>query len=189
MNLEYLIQSYGYLAVLVGTFMEGETILILAAFASYQGYLALPWVVLSAWCGACCGDQMFFFLGRKWSGRVLERFPSWRDRAVRVHKFLDRFQPWAIFLYRYMYGFRSITPFVIGNGPMPAVRFIPLNMLSVFLWAAVVGSLGYLFANTLGSVLGSLKKFEMIIAGVIALAGFSFWYFGLRHEKKKSGRL
>ena len=37
--LEHYIETYGYLAVMIGTFLEGETILVLAGFAAHQGYL------------------------------------------------------------------------------------------------------------------------------------------------------
>jgi membrane protein DedA with SNARE-associated domain len=40
--LESLIDTYGYPAVLVGTFFEGETVLVLGGFASHRGYLACP---------------------------------------------------------------------------------------------------------------------------------------------------
>ena len=64
MTLQSLIDTYGYLAILVGTFFEGETILVLGGFAAYRGYLHLPWVIIAAFVGSLCGDQLFFFLGR-----------------------------------------------------------------------------------------------------------------------------
>ncbi len=186
MNLEHIVQTYGYAAVLLGTLMEGETILILGAFAAYQGYLAFPWVVVCAFCGAFCGDQLFFFLGRRWSGVILDRFPTWRERMVKVHLFLDRFQTWAVLIYRFMYGFRSITPFVLGSGSIPVFRWVSLNLIAVAAWAVSIGFLGYLFAGALHSLLGNLKKFEISIAALIAVLGFSVWYFVLRREQKKN---
>ena len=38
-DLPGLIDAYGYLAVFVGAFLEGETILALAGLAAYRGYL------------------------------------------------------------------------------------------------------------------------------------------------------
>jgi membrane protein DedA with SNARE-associated domain len=37
MGLESLINTYGYLAILVGTLLEGETILVLGGFAAHRG--------------------------------------------------------------------------------------------------------------------------------------------------------
>jgi membrane protein DedA with SNARE-associated domain len=39
MTLESILDTYGYLAVLVGTFLEGETILVLGGVAAHRGYL------------------------------------------------------------------------------------------------------------------------------------------------------
>jgi len=63
MDLQSFIENYGYAAILVGTFLEGETILILAGPAAHLGYLNLPLVMLAAFLGSLSGDQLFFCLG------------------------------------------------------------------------------------------------------------------------------
>jgi len=78
MTLESIVDTYGYVAVLLGTFLEGETILVLGGFAAHRGYLALPGVILAAFIGSLCGDQLFFFLGRRHSQAVLARRPHGR---------------------------------------------------------------------------------------------------------------
>ena len=64
-----VITGLGYLAILTGTVIEGETVLIAAGFAAQRGYLSLPLVLLAAWVGAASGDHFFFALGRC-KGRV-----------------------------------------------------------------------------------------------------------------------
>ena len=63
------VANYGYLAVFIGTLLEGETILVAAGFAAYRGLLDLPSVVLVAIVGGTLGDQTAFQLGR-WKGMV-----------------------------------------------------------------------------------------------------------------------
>ena len=75
MNLAGLLATYGNLAVAVGTFLEGETILLMAGFAAHCGYLDLSKVILVAW-GGLLGDQFYFFLGQRYGDRILARFPS-----------------------------------------------------------------------------------------------------------------
>ncbi|OGW54076.1 MAG: hypothetical protein A2Y81_02175 [Nitrospirae bacterium RBG_13_43_8] len=50
--LENLIKTYGYWAMLIGTFLEGETILIIGGFVAYLGYLKLSLVMLIAFIGS-----------------------------------------------------------------------------------------------------------------------------------------
>ena len=47
-NLEILVSAYGYPALFIGTFLEGETILVIAGFLAHRGYLELPWVIVIA---------------------------------------------------------------------------------------------------------------------------------------------
>ena len=68
--MESLIENYGYLAILIGTLLEGGTILVLGGFTAHQGYLALPWVILAAFAGSLCGDQLFFI----WDADTVRRF-------------------------------------------------------------------------------------------------------------------
>ena len=68
MNWEFLIGNNGYFVLLIGTFLEGETILILAGLAAHLGYLYLPWVIVVAFIGTLSGDQLFFTLAAGMAG-------------------------------------------------------------------------------------------------------------------------
>ena len=190
MTLDRLIDTYGYWAILVGTLLEGETILILGGFAAYQGYLGLPGVILVAFMGGLCGDQLIFFLGREYGGRILASFPSLQSRIDKVNKLLERFHTWLILIYRFMYGFRMITPFVMGISSLPARRFILFDVISVLAWAALIGTGGYLFGSGLQVLMGDLKKHEIKILMVIVAAGLCIWmiHFLRRRRPKTSSR-
>ena len=41
-SLPQLVADYGYLAVFVGTLLEGEAVLMLAGYAAHRSYLSLP---------------------------------------------------------------------------------------------------------------------------------------------------
>ena len=182
-SLERFIDSYGYWAVLVGTLFEGETILILGGFAAYRGYLELPWVILCGSLGAFCGDQVFFFIGRRYSGPIQARFPSWRTRVDRAHAKLERFQTYLIMVYRFMYGFRSVTPFVIGTSHIPTRKFFFLNILAVLLWAFLVGTGGYLFGNALQTLIGKYRaKFLGAVVATI-ISAWVIWFFVRKKPK------
>ncbi len=190
MSLEHLIENYGYLAILLGTFLEGETILVLAGFAAHQGYLELPGVILAAFLGSLCGDQLFFFLGRRHSRFVLERRPAWKQRVEKAGRLLERFQTWMILCFRFLYGLRTVTPFVIGMSPVATVNFVLLNMAGALIWAVVVGSGGYLFGHALETFIGRVRHYEALILSAIALAGLVIWsghfYRRRRHSVKRN---
>ena len=59
MELASLIQTYGYGIVLIGTVLEGETVLTLAGFAAHRGYLQLPLVIVTAAVGGGQAGSIF----------------------------------------------------------------------------------------------------------------------------------
>ena len=59
MSLATLLEHYGYLAVFVGTFAEGESMLLLGGYAAHMGYLALPWVLATAYVSAAAALAVF----------------------------------------------------------------------------------------------------------------------------------
>jgi len=183
MTLESFVTSYGYPALLVGSLMEGETIVIIAGFLAHSGHLNLPWVILTAFVGAFSADQFFFQIGKRKGKTFLESRPRWEPRADKIRHFLVHYQVIAILAYRFVYGMRTITPIVIGTSGYSTLRFVGLNFCSTFLWAAVVSTAGYYFGHLFEQVLQDLKHYELIIMLVIAVVGVTVWFFRYRRKR------
>jgi membrane protein DedA with SNARE-associated domain len=191
-SLEAFIATYGYFALLVGTFFEGETFLVLAGFAAHQGYLDIPWVILVAFIGTLSGDQVFFYVGRRHSALVqsiLAIYPHWLNRVERVQSLIERHQTALTFIFHFLYGLRIAFLVVIGLSRVPAGRFFVLNFFSALVWAVSMGLAGYLFGSALGMIIGDLKGLENCVLGGIALVGGLFGIFQLLGWRiLKSGR-
>jgi membrane protein DedA with SNARE-associated domain len=171
MSLAQLLADYGYLAVFIGSLLEGETILVLAGFAAHQGYLSLTLTLTIAFVGGTLGDQIFFWLGRAWGPSLLDRLPHSERRVRRVKELLERHHTPVIIGIRFMYGLRIIGPIVIGACEVPLWRFAVLNMVGAAIWAPLVGGLGYLFGDALGLLKVDVKQFEgLVLALIIAVA-------------------
>ena len=175
MTLQHLIDSYGYLALVVGTFLEGETILVLGGIAAKLGYLRLPWVIVSAFVGTLMSDQLFFFLGR-WQGQaLLLKHPHWNARAEKVHRMLERHRIPIIVGFRFVYGFRTITPFIIGMSRVPIIEFIIFNIIGAAAWASAIACLGYAFGKAMELLLGDIRHYEKWLLLSVIAAGIGIW--------------
>ncbi|HEX6177032.1 MAG TPA: DedA family protein, partial [Thermoanaerobaculia bacterium] len=75
MSPEALLERFGYLAVFLGTFLEGEAILVIAGFFANGGQLKFIPVTLVGFAGAYIGHLFWFWLGRRHGVRLLDRFP------------------------------------------------------------------------------------------------------------------
>lgn len=173
--LQQLIDQYGYLALFIGTFMEGETIYVLAMLAAKLGYLDPVTTMLVGFVGTLAGDQFFFFLGRLKGRDVLRKRPTWRLRIRYIDRLLRR-RPYAVMLgYRFLYGIRAITPFAIGLSGIPIRKFFFLNVAGAALWAFIIGVLTLMFGELLEKYLGNLKRYEFMLFGILIAIGLTIW--------------
>ncbi|WP_319381828.1 DedA family protein [Thiomicrorhabdus sp.] len=186
MDFEGLISEYGYLAVFIGSFLEGETVLIIGGFLAHNGHLALQWVMLSAALGSFFGDQLYYYIGRYKGKSYLESKPSWKRRSDKVFDYLNRHPVLFILGFRFMYGLRTVAPFVIGASGFPPLRYTILNVVGVTLWAIAIGSLGYYLGRFAEQILNDVQKYELWILGFIALTAFSYWVYRLRKTRREA---
>jgi membrane protein DedA with SNARE-associated domain len=174
-----LFQRYGYWIVLGGTLLEGETILIMAGYAAHLGYLRLPWVMVVAFIGSFTGDQGMFLLGRYFGASLLQRFPRFKKSVERVRSVLDRRGTLLMLGFRFVYGFRNTTPFVIGMSALPARRFSPLNAAGAVVWAIGISVLGFVFGEAVEVVLHKTRRVEEYALVGLLIAGSAI--FLVRH--------
>lgn len=186
MTIEWAIMHFGYAAVVLGTFFEGEIILILAGFAAHRGYLSLPPVIAAAFFGSLLGDQLYFFLGRNRGRSVLEKHPGWEGRIARFRRLMASHDILIILFFRFLYGLRTVAPFAIGLSDIPSWKFVILNSVSAAMWAVSIGVLGYLFGQTMELVMDEIKRYELtVMAALLFLA--IVMYAIRRYRSRKKG--
>lgn len=170
-----LIADYGYYALFLGTFFEGETFLVAAGFAAHRGLLELPWVVAIAFVGSTLGDQAAFFAGRRYGETLLVRYPALVPLVVKMRALLQRYHAPLILVVRFLYGLRIAGPLAIGMSEVPVFRFLFLNMSGALLWSVSVALAGYYFGAVLELAPLDLKHFDEAILLAILVAGGGFW--------------
>ena len=185
MSLESIIAQYGYVALILGTALEGETILVIAGYLAHRGYLHLNYVIAAAMFGTFAGDQIFFQLGRHWGTPFLARRPHWQGRADRVRRLLNRHRILLVMSFRFMYGIRTVTPFVIGMSGFPRKVFVPLNAASAAIWATVIGCAGFAFGKVFEHALNDARRFERpVVLGIVGI-GIVIWFWRSRCLRQK----
>lgn len=173
-TLTSLIARWGYAAVAVGVFFEGETIVLVAGAMAHRDLLSLPGVVVAAFAGSLIGDQLWFHLGHRYGRGFTARRPSWRKRAARAEALLTRYGTFFVIAFRFLYGFRTITPVVLGVTAYPAARFTFLNAIGAALWAIAFTLAGYGLGAGLKGVLGRATHVEELLLAAVAV-GALMW--------------
>ncbi|WP_114192907.1 DedA family protein [Edaphovirga cremea] len=182
-DIAQFITDYGYWALFIGCLAEGETVTLLGGIAAHHGLLNLPWVLGVVALGGCLGDQILYFVGRKFGPRILKKLHRRQHQIRRANQLINHHPMMFVLGVRFMYGFRILGPLIIGASKMPPSRFVPVNILGACLWAIIWVLLGYFFGHMMQSLLGSIDKkvsgiFFLIAAIVIVLIAklaFGLW--------------
>ena len=188
LDLPALIDTYGYFAVALGAFLEGETVLALAGLAAHRGYLDFPLVVIVAAIAGFAGDQLYFHLGRHHGARILARYPDARARADKFDAMLARWHAPLIIGIRFMYGFRIVGPVLLGMGRVKHSTFVLYNALGALLWAPLITGIGFLFGEAIRAILHDLKDVEIWGLGVLLLIALGVFVFHKIHERRLRGQ-
>lgn len=176
MDIAYLIQTYGYFAVALGSFLEGEAVLLAGSLAAYHGHLALPVVMSIAALASFLGDLPYFFAGRRYGPRVLQRFPSLQGKQSRMESMMHRHHVSLILCLRFLYGMRIAGLLALGMSRMRVLRFLLLDFIGAIVWSAGICAAGYgasgLFRHLFGKGAApeQLTLFAAVLAGTVLLA-------------------
>jgi membrane protein DedA with SNARE-associated domain len=168
-----LVATYGYLAVLVGAFLEGETVLAMAGLAAHLGYLDFATVVVIAAVAGFAGDQFFFFLGRFRGAQLLARFPAAQARAHQFDALVARWHAPIIVMIRFLYGFRILGPILLGMGKCRSTTFVAFNAMGAAIWAPLVAGAGWIFGHAIEKVLEDVHEYEVWLLAAVAVAGLA----------------
>ena len=185
--MDALIANLGYVAIFVGTFLEGETILALGGVAAGYGYLSFTGVMAVAVLGAFLGDQTAFFVGRRYGQRILARFPSLAAKAPRVQQLLRRWDAPAVIVLRFLYGLRIAGPIVIGSCGISPWRLALFNLIGTLLWAPLVTGIGYFAGQALEAWIGRLRHVQILALMALVLAAVICWVVIVWRRTRRSG--
>jgi membrane protein DedA with SNARE-associated domain len=166
-----LLEHYGYYAVFLIGLFEGETILMLGAYAVHQGYLSMLPLIGCGALSAFCADQFYFHLGRRNGAELLAKRPKLAAHIERVGGFIARHPVATIFITRFAWGFRVVMPATLGMGTLSAATYAALDAVAAVAWAAIVALFGVEVTGVVHGLVGRLRPHEhLIVFGAVAIA-------------------
>jgi membrane protein DedA with SNARE-associated domain len=185
---------YGYWAVAAMLLLEGaglplpgETILLSASFLAYSEHeLQLPWVIAVGVVATTAGGELGFAIGQHGGRPLIERyrhiFSISSATILRGDRLFERYGAPTVFLARFLFGMRVLAALLAGALHMPWRKFALFNFLGAAVWVSVICGTGYLFGGRWGRLAHDLKRFDLAVAIVIALALLWWWW-----RKRKPG--
>jgi len=186
MTPELLLQKFGYLAVFIGTFLEGETILVIAGFMAERGYMQIITVIAVAFVGAYTGHVFWFWLGRSKGVKLLDRFPRMKKHFGKGIRMFERYGAPAIFITQWLYGLRISCAVIIGISRISTTKFLIYEAISCFLWAIAIALAGYFFGTVVERLLGKAAHIEKWGLLALVVVGVAIWGYHQWKERRGS---
>lgn len=193
--MEAWLHEYGahfvYFIVLIGSFVEGESVILTASALAYKyEQISLTTLMAVAFTGSLCADQLLFFVGRKYGPRLIETRPSLKEASTKVFYHLHKHSTLFILSFRFIYGIRTASPLIIGAAGVRIKRFAILNFIAAAIWSILSCSVGYMigyfFADSIEDFivsLGEYQKYAVIGIACVAIAIGAIIYFRRRSKK------
>jgi len=158
--IQHLLETYGYVAVLVlvgleslGVPLPGETALLTASAYAAAGHLSIAGVIAAAAVGAVLGDAGAYWIGRTGGLALVRRYGRLLRvddaKLERAQKFFQRHGGKTVFLGRFVSLLRMLAALLAGVTRMPYGRFSAFNVTGGICWALLFGGLGYGFGRHL----------------------------------------
>lgn len=184
-SMEQFLQEYGYIALTIGTFFEGETAILVASSLAASGLFKIPFAVFFGFFGSFVSDWLYYTIGRLNGRTFLERRPKLKERFRPVHQFFDTHRIQILFSYRFLYGFRIIIPLMFGMSDLKPVQFLAYSITAGMLWATTVGSAGYFLGKALELRATSFEENVLAVMLGFACFGLVLGYSVKRFAERK----
>jgi membrane protein DedA with SNARE-associated domain len=181
-DLTPLISHWGYLAIFVfillgnlGVPVPEESILVLAGYLVWQGELRLPLVLVVGILSAIAGDNLGYWIGRRYGQRVIERYGRWvlltPPRLEATRRFVTRYGGFGVFAARFIAGLRFIASPLAGSAGLRPLIFFAANALGAVIYVPMMVAVGYGVAYGLGDYLKRLERVVGRVEAVVLIGG------------------
>ena len=186
---------YGYVVVFLVVFAEnmglpvpGETMVLAAGMLASrpESSLSVLGVIITTILAAVLGDNLGFWLGRRWARGRIERggrFLFLTPHALQVVEgYFNHYGSLTVFFARFVAGLRVVAALAAGTSTMPWPRFLMANSGGAVAWATCMTLLGFFGGHSWRTLHHWLGRGGLIVLGsVILLVGLPYLW---RHTRR-----
>jgi len=185
--LEGLYESCGYVASFLGTFLEGEILLLTSVISAKLGYFNFFGGLVAAFFGAFARDTIQFLLVKKQGKKLLAKKPKLQTKVDNASAWFNKNPFFYLTFYRLMYGFSTVIIMMSGlkeNISYPKFAFY--SAIGIGLWITVLGGFGFFCADLMIEKLNFLSDHSLKIIAGLSFFGLAYWYFFKRPKDQHS---
>jgi len=175
--IESLYEGCGLLATYLGTLLEGEIILLTSVLSAKMGLFNYYWGLVAAFLGAYTQAWVKFLIAKKQGTKLLNKKPSLKEKLDNASVWFDK-RPFVILsIYKFLYGMTTIIILMAGIRNISYLKFGIHVAISITLWVAVVGGVGYFCAEVMMDNIQVLSENKWYVIVTLVSIGLLVWLF------------
>lgn len=181
-------KEYGYPLLFLGTFLEGEIILLAGGFLTYLGHFKFFWIIIVACLAIILGDNVQYWIGYKWGENLFKKRNRFlylkREHLEKLNGHFNDHGNKIILASRFLFGMRTAVILTAGIVRMNWWRFFKFNALSGIIWTGAIASVGYLFGGSFILIRKILQSSFISITVIVIIVFLIEIYFSRRIKRK-----
>ncbi len=181
-TLKGIVAHWGYGAIFalvvlgnIGVPVPESSVLWVAGYLVWKGRLQLPLVLLVGIVGAVVGDNLGYWIGRRYGQPTVERYGHWAHltppRLATMRRFVHRYGPFGVFIARFVTGLRFMAGPLAGSMGLPPVSFFVANVLGALCYVPIMVGAGYAVAYGFGHYVKRMQHGVSMIEYLLLLGG------------------
>jgi len=174
----WAIFSITMIAALAFPVPPGTLLMASAAFAA-EGYLSFGWVVVIGALGNITGDNIGYWLARRWGRPVLTRIGFRKilesEKYARIESRIQKRPGWLIFISRFEVFSNLAVNIICGLGKVSYRKYLLYVFVGEFTQVLLYCSIGYLVGDNWQTISSLISRFLLLILLVAALLVILFW--------------
>jgi len=187
-ELSSLLDHWGYPAIFgivtlgnLGLPVPEESVLIVAGYLVWRGHLRLSGVLVVGVISAVAGDNLGYWLWRRYGQTPVERLARWTgvdvERMASMRRFVALYGSLGVFVGRFLPGLRFMAGPLAGATGLGIRPFFVANVLGAAGFVPYSVGLGYAVGYGLGVYVAEIRYAERaaVVAAVMCAVGLAGW--------------
>lgn len=164
---------YGPIAIFLGTFFFGESVVIAAAFLAGQGIWSVWIVFILSFLGTIISDSLWFTGGsgiKKFaSKKITTNTHSIKHTLQAIERITNGKTFLSLLFIKFLYGTRIITIFYLASQKFPFRKFLLYNTLGTIIWLIIMITVGWLLGQGVKLIMVDFTYIEFAFLGLVII--------------------
>lgn len=179
------LETYGYIFLFFYSLGGGLVGIVAAGVLSALGKMDLTLSIFIASIANLIGSTLLAYLGRYQKKEFQKYIKQHQGKVALVRLWLIKYGVLLIFANKYIYGFKTLLPLIVGMSAYSLPKFLLYNAIASCLWGILMGVSGFLASNLAMEIFERIKSYPYALPLVFVFLVIVIWILLSKRERNK----